>query len=92
MNRAFILAVAFGVVGHVGAADLFEDDFSSSTNWVKAYGDVSTSVSNGQFVVQNTGSNWAFFKHDASYSTFTYSVKLNALTPHSVQSVVRPVP
>jgi|GEM_PF-3217819 len=69
---------------HGNAAVVFEGPFDSKTNWVKVTGDITESVSNGRYIVENTGASACLLKHDMTpLNTFTYSVKFTALGEHS---------
>ncbi|MBD3390956.1 MAG: hypothetical protein GF418_02835 [Chitinivibrionales bacterium] len=87
MKKLCTIIIVLGSFCLIGAEEIFNESFDSDDAWVLAHGDVEKSISGGQLVVENTGSSWAFFKHDADISTFTYTVKINALTDHAALGI-----
>jgi hypothetical protein len=83
MNKIFAVVAVLVCAGFCFGAVVFEDQFDTKDQWAKAYGNSIETLAGGQFIVDDTGSSWCFYKHDGAYQTFTYTVKINALTPHN---------
>jgi hypothetical protein len=77
-HKATVLAVMYLCLT-VGAATLFEDDFSSDDNWVHTPNSLERSLTNGTYVVENTGTGPGVLRNDQTFDDFTYSVTFTNL-------------
>jgi hypothetical protein len=78
-----VLAAGFVLV-HGQALPVWDDNFNSEANWVNASTanfHFTTSIANGKYIVENTGTNFGIIKSDRDYTNFTYSVFLEMLSP-----------
>ncbi len=76
------ILVLVGICSLVHSAVLFEDNFDTKDNWVVATGTPTETVANGWYTVQS-GAGLTFLRHDATYSTFTYTVKMKVESANS---------